>query len=203
MTLLVSILFWCASAVAQKSTVTAVAQDEQGRLLIGSTTDNYLLRKLPNGQIDYGFPAGGKLNGPVRSLILDDEGAVIVAGDFTQFGETQISYVARFLPNGMLDQDFAANARFGGKVSKVIALPDGRIACVGEFTRFGTTALPGIAVITRAGSADPGFRPQVRFNGPITAASYDKSRQALVVAGGFSLSGFVLLDLTGEVVELK
>lgn len=128
-----------------------------------------LTRLMPNGELDEDFqeavgtkflPYNPFFDGAVRSIALQADGRILVAGDFTNFrnpvsGETRITRrgVARLYPNGSLDETFDAkmDSSFGSTPSTygVSLQGDGRILIHGKFLTFDNgTSRPKAARLT-------------------------------------------------------
>ncbi|HEY1109477.1 MAG TPA: hypothetical protein VGE76_12610, partial [Opitutaceae bacterium] len=92
---------------------------------VGST---YGLARLErDGSIDTGFRAGdgiGELSS-ISDILLTSDGRIYVSGSFSRFAGQPRPGLARLLPNGALDVDFApAGVSFPGKIALA---PDGRL----------------------------------------------------------------------------
>ncbi len=84
-----------------------------GKILIGGDFTSYngvsrrrLARLLPNGSIDNSFNVGNGADGPVRSIAVQSDGKVIVAGDFTLFNDLTVNGIMRLNADGSLDDSF-------------------------------------------------------------------------------------------------
>jgi uncharacterized delta-60 repeat protein len=145
--------------------VYCVALQPDGRILVGGqfggTDSPYpvvgLTRLMPNGEADEEFQDTFKtivtptynpyFDGAVRSIALQADGRILVAGDFTSFrnpvaGGPRIIRrgIARLFPNGSLDQSFDAkmDSAAGGTPSTfgVSLQDDGKILIHGKFISF-------------------------------------------------------------------
>src|SRR6185503_19339584 len=83
-------------------TVFALALLPDGRILVGGefTTMNnvsmpYLARLNTDGSVDTTFNVISPLNGTVRSIDLQPDGAIVIGGSFTSVGAIPRPYVAR------------------------------------------------------------------------------------------------------------
>jgi len=99
-----------------------------------------LCRFNPDGTLDPGFGSGGKLTaaiGPGSSeadaMVIQPDGKIVIAGNAYD-GNGYSSMVARFLPNGVLDNSFGTGGSVitvsgtNGSSAKALALqPDGKI----------------------------------------------------------------------------
>ena len=95
---------------AQTGTVFALALQPNGRVLLGGTTSNpnpapayaNLARVLDNGQFDASFAATANPNGPVRALLVQPDGAIVLAGSFTAVGGQPAVGLARITAPNVL-----------------------------------------------------------------------------------------------------
>ena len=84
-------------------TVYSVALQPNGRVLLGGSFSNSgatstlvnLARVLSNGQTDVSFGIAAAPNGSVRSLLVQPDGAIVLAGSFNTIGSTPSAGVAR------------------------------------------------------------------------------------------------------------
>ena len=66
---------------------------------------------------------------------IQPDGKVVIAGSFTQVNGQPRSYLARLLPNGVLDASL--NVTLNGEVKTIKLLPDGSMLLGGSFTQAG------------------------------------------------------------------
>ena len=103
---------------------------------------NYIIRLLPNGDIDPTFLMDTAFNGIVYSVKLQADGKIIVGGNFTAYNGVQRNGIARLNPDGSLDLGFNPGSGFSDEfniywVVKTIAIQnDGKILCGGNFNSF-------------------------------------------------------------------
>ena len=113
-----------------------------------SAIRNNLARLNPDGSVDATFDPNA--NGPIRALVLQPDGRIVIGGDFTALQPngaattTTRNRVARLNANGTLDLTFNPNIS-GGTLPQVNALalqPNGKLVVGGRFTTVqpGTTA---------------------------------------------------------------
>ncbi len=78
--------------------VTAVAEQPNGRILVGTGTEYGLQRLLPDGQLDPTFDfTQGPRDGAVRTLLVQPDGAILVSGAFTHVGNQARTGLVRLL----------------------------------------------------------------------------------------------------------
>ena len=172
-----------------------------------SAIRNNLARLNPDGSVDATFDPNA--NGPIRALVLQPDGRIVIGGDFTSLQPngatttTTRNRVARLNANGTLDLTFNPNIS-GGTLPQVNALafqPNGKLVIGGRFT----TVQPGATAAARNhvarfnadGSLDTAYNPNPNsivlalvsqleasnFSGtPRTAVGDGK----IVIAGGFT-----------------
>lgn len=71
------------------------------------TTVGHIVRTNDDGSYDETFSAGTGFNAPVRDLLQQSDGKLIVAGDFTEYDGTTVNHLVRLHADGTLDSDFA------------------------------------------------------------------------------------------------
>lgn len=134
-----------------------------------SAIRNNLARLNPDGSVDATFDPNA--NGPIRALVLQPDGRIVIGGDFTSLQPngatttTTRNRVARLNANGTLDLTFNPNIS-GGTLPQVNALtfqPNGKLVIGGRFT----TVQPGATAAARNhvarfnadGSLDTAYNP--------------------------------------------
>ena len=131
------------------------------------------------GGLDAGFTPGAILKGAapgvVRALLVQSDGRVIIAGDFTSVGGTTRGRIARVNENGTLDPGFAAAAGADGPVNTMAFQSDGKIVIGGEFTTFDGSPRNRIARLTTTGALDSTFNPGTGANGAVQAVLVSES----------------------------
>ena len=80
----------------------------------GNTTYKYLVRLLPDGDIDTTFTVGTSFNNIVQNVMVQADDKVIILGDFTTYNGTPASRIVRLNTNGSIDGTFVTGAGFNG-----------------------------------------------------------------------------------------
>ncbi|MFM9955769.1 MAG: hypothetical protein ACKVVO_17100, partial [Opitutaceae bacterium] len=172
-----------------------------------SAIRNNLARLNPDGSVDATFDPNA--NGPIRALVLQPDGRIVIGGDFTSLQPngatttTTRNRVARLNANGTLDLTFNPNIS-GGTLPQVNALtfqPNGKLVIGGRFT----TVQPGATAAARNhvarfnadGSLDTAYNPNpnslvLALVSQLEASNFAGTPRAavgdgkIVIAGGFT-----------------
>jgi uncharacterized delta-60 repeat protein len=119
------------------------------------------LAGFANGQnpvLDLSFDAGESSNGYLTAAAIQEDGRIVVGGQFTTFQGLPRSGVVRLLPDGTLDQSFSAVPLASGDVVYALAVDAlGRILIAGFFYDFDGTTGSHIARLLPDGTRDPSF----------------------------------------------
>lgn len=184
--------------------VYAVAVQADGKILLGgsfttlqpngagsATARAHVARLQADGTLDPSFDP--KANSHVRSVAVQADGSVLLAGDFTtlQPGEdataTVRQHLARLRADGALDSAFDPKAN--DVVYSVATQPDGKILVGGDFTTLQANGAPTpttrrfIARLSAEGAVESGFDP--RANGTVYALTVQGDGKVLL-GGAFS-----------------
>jgi uncharacterized delta-60 repeat protein/uncharacterized repeat protein (TIGR01451 family) len=156
----------------------------------------------PAGSLDTAFSDASAPNGAVYALALQTNGAVIMAGDFTEVGSVPRNHIARLLGDGTLDQTFDIGPGADGSIRALALQSDGRILVGGLFSTINGTNRNGLARLSIDGKVDTSFDPGSGADNPVLAITVQSDDK--VLAGGsfshfrsFSSPGLVRLNTNG------
>jgi uncharacterized delta-60 repeat protein len=181
-----------ASATRLSGTVSAIAVDAEGRLLlggsfanVGGSTGGNLVRVSAAGAIDLFFnPAP---NGEVTGILVQADGRIVIVGGFTTVNGTARNRIARINADGTLDTAYDPNAN--ARIAAAVLEGDGRIVVAGAFTTLQpnlaatSTARNFVARLNADGTLDANYNPSPNFSVNALALQADGK---LVIAGGFT-----------------
>ena len=176
--------------------VRAMQVQADGRILIAgsftalnSTVRNYVARLVKDGGIDQTFDPGAGANNPIYAMIVQDDGSIVVGGDFSLIGPVARNGVARLSTNGVLDATFyPGTGAAGSGTFTVFALAqqlDGKLLVGGDFESFDNIAANKLVRLNRDGSVDTNFNMSVGANGSIRAIAVQPDGR-IIVGGLFT-----------------
>ena len=164
-----------------------------------------IVRAQPAGSLDTTFGTGGKVTTAFSTdfsfgfaSAIQSDGRIVVAGAAQRTGSADRDFfVARYLPNGLLDNSFgkrgtATISFYNSEIEKsagVVIQPDGKIVVLGETTAAGGTVDFAVMRLNRNGTPDISFGTEgkviIDFSGTDDRASAVKidSSSRIVVAG--------------------
>lgn len=133
-----------------------------GRIVIGGVFTSVngvartnIARLNEDGTVDTSFaPAGLGPDGAVFTVAIDDEGRVLVGGEFTAVGGLGRSRFARLKGDGTLDNTINTGSGANSFVAAVATKPDKKIAIGGGFTQW--NGRPRNFLVQIIGGATPG-----------------------------------------------
>ncbi len=131
--------------------LTSCLVQPDGKIVIGGTgrinnSSRFAIsRLLSNGNYDYSFGANGilydsfynSLSDQINCMLLQPDGKIIAIGTSDSFINLYIS-IARYMPNGALDNTFGSNGKLKlaqtnfGSINSATLQPDGKIVLAGK-----------------------------------------------------------------------
>jgi uncharacterized delta-60 repeat protein len=112
--------------------------------------------------LDTSFDQGTGPNASVNALVLQDDGKVIIAGEFTSVNGISCNHVARLEgDDGSVDTSFTVGTGPNGLVNALALQPDGKVIIGGLFAQVGMTPRGRIARLKDDGSLDTSFDTSV------------------------------------------
>jgi uncharacterized delta-60 repeat protein len=158
----------------------------------GVVPRKYIGRLNNDGTVDLGFHPGA--NGGVENVLVQPDGKILVAGNFTTIGAggsgtTPRIGIARLNADGTLDLSFDPGSN--SKVTTFALQPDGKILVGGTFTRLGGgdrghTTRNYIGRLNADGTVDPTFNPGANIGLQAIALQADGR---ILVGGDFTTLG--------------
>ncbi|MFZ1691715.1 MAG: hypothetical protein WAT74_00845 [Flavobacteriales bacterium] len=186
---------------ASGSILHAAAQPD-GKVIIGGdftgfngTPINRVARLNADGSLDMAFNPGTGANDAVRTITLQPDGRIIIAGSFTSVNGVPRNRIARLNADGSLDASFDPGAGSNAWIRSSSIQADGKIIVVGDFTSYNGVGRNRIARIN--GTARVGIR--VMLEGPYSTGQMNDALRNLpsfpltepFAAMGYAESGYV------------
>ena len=142
-----------------------------------------------NGSVDLGFLGGNGTDGPVKAMVLQPNGKVVIGGDFSSFNSTNRTRVARLNANGSLDTGFNPFAGPDATVTALALQSDGKLLLGGAFANVGANPRRGVARLNANGTFDASFDPGVGPNDTVTAVAEQLNGKVLIGGNFTSVDG--------------
>ncbi len=140
-----------------------------------------------DGNLDpqYGLDTGDKFFGRIKTLATQEDGKILVGGDFNFFGDNALNKIARLNPDGSLDLTFNTGSGFDGSVNKIFALSNGQILISGFFNTYNGFPIKSPALLNPDGSLVESFNLG------------DNSSSAMLVQPDDKILVYLLRELNG------
>jgi uncharacterized delta-60 repeat protein len=173
--------------------VFAVAVQPDGRILIGGDFTSVngmavtnLARLNANGSVDVSFNLGSGANSTVRSLLVQTDGKILMAGSFTNYAGAGVGRVARLHSTGLLDSSFNPGGVGADNAVFYMTLQgDGKMLLGGDFTRFNGVSRNRFTRLNPDGTTDPTINIGTGANNFVSAIAV-QADEKLILAGGFT-----------------
>jgi uncharacterized delta-60 repeat protein/uncharacterized repeat protein (TIGR01451 family) len=177
--------------------VNAVAIDASGKLLIGGLftavggqTRGYLARLQADGTLDFSFLAGRTgADGEVRVIVVQADGKILIAGDFSYINGLARPRVARLLPDGSVDTAFNPGTGPANSV-RALAESDGAVLIGGLFESVAGTSRSHIARLLADGKLDQTFNPGAGADDYVSTVAVQPDGKILIGGAFTSFNGY-------------
>ncbi|MGK0200264.1 MAG: putative delta-60 repeat protein, partial [Yoonia sp.] len=127
--------------------------------LFNGTARNRVVRLDSSGNVDVTFNPGTGADGPIRAILVQADGKIVIGGDFTSFNGVARNRIARLNTDGSLDFTFTPGSGFDNTVFALDLDNNQRILAGGSFTSADGTARGRIARLATDGTLDTTFNP--------------------------------------------
>ncbi len=165
-----------------------------GKILIGGnfttyrgTIRNRIARINSDGTIDKSFNGGLGANDIIYKISLQNDGKIIICGNFTQYNGISTNRIARLNSDGTLDETFVVGSGANETVYTTSIQNDGKIIIGGSFTKFNNISKYYIARINTDGSIDYTFTNIAEINDNVNSSTI-QSDGKIIITGNFKTS---------------
>lgn len=171
--------------------INASALQNDGKILIvghftqfNGTPASRIARLNTDGTLDVTFTTGAGANNTVKAIVIQNDGKILIGGDFTSYDGTARKGIARLNANGSIDNTFdpgtGANnyyngtynedfiyisTLYNGSVNAIVVQADGKILVGGAFQTFNGVPGNDFVRLNSDGSVDIAFIVGLGFQG--------------------------------------
>jgi uncharacterized delta-60 repeat protein len=178
------------SVIGTNSTVFSTAIQSDGKIIMGGdftiyngTTVNRIVRLNTDGSLDTTFITGLGVNSTIRSITIQNDGKIIIVGNFTMYNGITASRIARLDTNGILDSAFTTGSGVNGIVYSSAIQSDGKIIIGGNFTTYNGATASRIARLNTNGTLDSTFASGTGANGIVRSTTIQADGKTII--GGY------------------
>ena len=193
--------FWGGSSTDE---VLTIDLQQDGKIIVGGGFDkcdsviaNSLARLDTNGVLDTTFITGLGFNQPVKGLIVQPDGQILLSGQFSYYNNFGRNNIIRLGVNGIVDTTFLKSSGFNNTASEVVLQPDGKILTMGWFTSYNNIPYFSITRLFADGNPDTSFHQNN------TRIMQMKGNLFVQPNGQILASGFVNMPLFHGIIRLN
>ncbi len=181
-----------AEPFATSSPVLDIALQPDGKVLIGGRFLSYngilrnrIARINADGSLDASFNPGAGANSDVKSLALQADGRMLVAGSFNFYDDRARNCLVRVDVGGGMDASFNPRTGADAGILSFAVQNDGKLMIGGFFTIYNDTPRSRIARLNGDGALDAGFNPGTGANNTVSALASQPDGKVLI-GGNFT-----------------
>ena len=191
--------------------VFAVVVQPDGGIIIGGDFKKVagvdaknIARLNPDGTLDPTFAVGSGADKSVRDIAIQDDGKLVVVGEFGVLSGAAFGKVARLNPDGTADGEFTPGMGANGIVHSLGLQQDGGIIVAGLFTTFDGKDYPYVARLLTNGTLDEEWGGAATgINGAVFDVGTLSDGKVIIgggftEVGGYSRNSFARLHYNGE-----
>ena len=164
-----------------------------GKVIIGGNFTTYkeaqcnrIARLNNDGSLDTSFNSGVGASGIVWASVVQNDGRIIIGGEFTSYNGTSINRIARLNSDGSLDTSFNPGTGANGIIYTFAIQSNGKIIIGGDFTSYNGTTRNRIARLNNDGSLDTSFNPGTGAENKIYKLDI-QSDGKIIISGAFTI----------------
>ena len=138
--------------------------------------------------------------GIISSMVLQNDGKILVSGDFSHYNGLSVDFLIRLNSNGSKDSSFNTGTGFNGEVTSIAIQNDGKIIVGGKFTTFNGIVEKRLIRLNSNGTKDTSFNIGTGFNQEIKNIVV-QSDEKILVGGAFT--SFNGTSLSSSLIRLN
>jgi uncharacterized delta-60 repeat protein/uncharacterized repeat protein (TIGR01451 family) len=169
------------------SSIIVSAIQSDGKVLIGGaftdyngTARNYIARLNTDGSLDSSFNIGTGADNDVWTISIQNDGKVIIGGEFTSYNGISRNRIARLNTDGSLDTGFDVGTGANNFVETVSIQSDGKIIIGGGFFSFDGINMNNLARLNPDGSLDHSFNPGTGADNTVFTSAIQSDGKILI-----------------------
>lgn len=185
------------------SAVRTLAYQTNGKIIVGgefnsykSSTANYIIRLNSDGSVDNSFVTGTGFNDFVYSVKIQNDGKIIVVGNFTQYNGVSVNRIVRLNIDGSIDSGFQTGTGFNNNVYAIAIQGDGKIIVGGQFTSYNGISSNRIVRLNTNGTIDMDYTIGIGFDNIVYAIEIQLDGKAIIGGSFTSYSSVPINRLT-------
>lgn len=172
--------------------IMAMGLQKDGKIIVAGDFTTYdgiarkgIARLNNDGSIDQNFDIGAGLEGRVLNIVVQEDGKIIITGDFTKFNNIEKRFVTRLNADGSLDDTFnAGGSGANTSIYSGVQQPDGKILIAGDFHYYNGVPRGKVARLNTDGSLDSTFDSSVGSNNNLNSVVLQSDGKVLI--GGYT-----------------
>jgi uncharacterized delta-60 repeat protein len=116
-----------------------------------------IARLNADGSIDTAFNPGTGADNQMSSFAIQQDGKIIISGEFTHYNGTAVNRIARLNADGSLDASFNVGTGLDAGANSLAIQSDGKVLIGGTFGTYNNVTVNHFARLNTDGSLDTGF----------------------------------------------
>lgn len=190
--------------------VNDIAIQSDGKVIIvgnfssfNSTASKRIARLNTDGTLDATFNIGTGANYPITTVEIQNDGKILIGGNFTNYNGIARNRIARINADGSLDTTFDPGTGANSNLYDICVQSDGKILIAGMFTSFNTVTSNYITRLNADGSLDTSFNPGSGANDDVRTMELQTDGRILIGGdftnfNGVSCSHLARLNIDGS-----
>ena len=180
--------------------VNALAIQNDGKILVGWnfttykwSATYYITRLNTDGTKDNSFISWYIIDGNVNSIVIQNDGKILVGGNFTTYSWTTANRLIRLNSDGTRDNFFDIWNGFNNTVNSITVQNDDKILVGGNFTTYQWSTANRFIRLNSDGTKDNSFNIWIWFNNTINALAI-QSDGKILVGGNFTTYSWTTIN---------
>ena len=156
-------------------------------LLFLLLSSSYFISPLfgQSGTLDPSFNSGTSVNDVILATAIQNDGKIIIGGNFTAYNGTAINRIARLNSDGTSDATFTPGTGADNIIRTIAIQSDGKIIIGGTFTNYNGSTLNNIARLNSNGTIDVTFTLGTGANSTVNTAVLQGDGK-IIIGGDFT-----------------